>query len=51
MKDTARVLGRMDDGIEYRSFGQVLVEILGQYAGVAGRNGLTDRLSSSSPTR
>ena len=30
MKDTARVLGRMYDGIEYRGFGQELVEILGR---------------------
>lgn len=42
MKDTARVLGRMYDGIEYRGFGQQLVEILGQYAGVPVWNGLTD---------
>ena len=34
MKDTARVLGRMYDGIEYRGFAQETVEILGQYAGV-----------------
>ena len=34
MKDTARVLGRMYDGIEYRGFGQAIVEELGQYAGV-----------------
>jgi len=42
MKDTARVLGRMYDGIEYRGYGQELVEILGQYAGVPVWNGLTD---------
>jgi ornithine carbamoyltransferase len=42
MKDTARVLGRMYDGIEYRGFGQELVEILGQYAGVPVWNGLTN---------
>lgn len=42
MKDTARVLGRMYDGIEYRGFGQELVEVLGQYAGVPVWNGLTD---------
>ena len=42
MKDTARVLGRMYDGIEYRGFGQNLVEILAQYAGVPVWNGLTD---------
>jgi ornithine carbamoyltransferase len=41
MKDTARVLGRMYDGIEYRGFGQDLVEILGAYAGVPVWNGLT----------
>src|SRR6186713_1894861 len=42
MKDTARVLGRMFDGIEYRGFGQEKVEILGEYAGVPVWNGLTD---------
>jgi len=42
MKDTARVLGRMFDGIEYRGFGQELVEILATYAGVPVWNGLTD---------
>lgn len=42
MKDTARVLGRMYDGIEYRGFGQDIVETLGQYAGVPVWNGLTD---------
>lgn len=42
MKDTARVLGRMYDGIEYRGFGQTIVEELGQYAGVPVWNGLTD---------
>src|SRR5574338_116357 len=42
MKDTARVLGRMYDGIEYRGFGQDLVETLGEYAGVPVWNGLTD---------
>ena len=42
MKDTARVLGRMFDGIEYRGFGQELVEILGEHAGVPVWNGLTD---------
>ena len=42
MKDTARVLGRMFDGIEYRGFGQELVETLAQYAGVPVWNGLTD---------
>ncbi|MDN3680005.1 ornithine carbamoyltransferase [Vibrio tapetis subsp. quintayensis] len=42
MKDTARVLGRMYDGIEYRGFGQPIVEELGQFAGVPVWNGLTD---------
>ncbi|MBO3752864.1 ornithine carbamoyltransferase [Streptosporangiaceae bacterium NEAU-GS5] len=42
MKDTARVLGRMFDGIEYRGFAQESIEILGQYAGVPVWNGLTD---------
>jgi len=42
MKDTARVLGRMYDGIEYRGFGQSIVEELGQYAGVPVWNGLTN---------
>src|SRR6187551_3816514 len=43
MKDTARVLGRMYDAIEYRGFAQDLVEILGEYAGVPVWNGLTDQ--------
>ncbi len=42
MKDTARVLGRMYDGIEYRGFAQETVEELGRYAGVPVWNGLTD---------
>ncbi len=42
MKDTARVLGRMYDGIEYRGFGQDIVEELGKYAGVPVWNGLTN---------
>ena len=42
MKDTARVLGRMYDGIEYRGFGQSVVEELGKYAGVPVWNGLTN---------
>jgi len=41
MKDTARVLGRMYDGIEYRGYGQEMVEELGAYAGVPVWNGLT----------
>ena len=40
--DTARVLGRMYDGIEYRGFGQDIVEELGRYAGVPVWNGLTN---------
>ena len=42
-KDTARVLGRMFDGIEYRGFAQQTAEILGRYAGVPVWNGLTDQ--------
>jgi len=42
MKDTARVLGRMYDGIQYRGYGQSIVEELGEYAGVPVWNGLTD---------
>jgi ornithine carbamoyltransferase len=42
MKDTARVLGRMYDGIEYRGFGQERVEELARHAGVPVWNGLTD---------
>ncbi len=41
--DTARVLGRMFDGIEYRGFDQTLVEELAKYAGVPVWNGLTDQ--------
>lgn len=41
MKDTARVLGRMYDGIEYRGFGQDIVEELGAHANVPVWNGLT----------
>jgi ornithine carbamoyltransferase len=40
--DTARVLGRMYDGIEYRGFGQSIVEELASHAGVPVWNGLTD---------
>ena len=40
--DTARVLGRMYDGIEYRGYGQEIVEELAQYAGVPVWNGLTN---------
>ena len=42
MKDTARVLGRMYDGIEYRGFDQTIVEELGKFAGVPVWNGLTN---------
>ncbi|MBX7434878.1 ornithine carbamoyltransferase [Mycobacterium sp. Y57] len=42
MKDTARVLGRMYDAIEYRGAGQEIVEELAAYAGVPVFNGLTD---------
>jgi ornithine carbamoyltransferase len=42
MKDTARVLGRMYDAIEYRGYGQKIVEELAEYAGVPVYNGLTD---------
>lgn len=42
MKDTARVLGRMYDGIEYRGFAQEIVEELAKYAGVPVWNGLTN---------
>ena len=42
MKDTARVLGRTYDGIEYRGFAQATVETLAKYAGVPVWNGLTD---------
>jgi len=43
VKDTARVLGRMFDGIEFRGFSQESVEILGAFAGVPVWNGLTDQ--------
>ena len=42
LKDTARVLGRMYDGIEYRGFGQERVELLAEYSGVPVWNGLTN---------
>ena len=42
MKDTARVLGRMYDAIEYRGSAQQIVEELAEYAGVPVYNGLTD---------
>lgn len=43
IKDTARVLGRMYDGIEYRGYKQETVEILAKYSGVPVWNGLTDQ--------
>lgn len=46
--DTARVLGRMFDGIEYRGYGQEIVEDLAKYAGVPVWNGLTNE---SHPTQ
>ena len=42
IEDTAKVLGRMFDGIEYRGFGQERVEMLAKYAGVPVWNGLTN---------
>ncbi|MDX7986851.1 ornithine carbamoyltransferase [Xenorhabdus sp. 12] len=42
IKDTARVLGRFYDGIQYRGYGQDVVETLAQYSGVPVWNGLTD---------
>jgi len=48
IKDTARVLGRMYDAIEYRGFAQSIVEDLAKYAGVPVYNGLTD---GSHPTQ
>ncbi|PHM62122.1 ornithine carbamoyltransferase [Xenorhabdus ishibashii] len=42
IKDTARVLGRLYDGIQYRGHGQKIVETLAQYAGIPVWNGLTD---------
>ena len=42
MKDTARVLGRMYDAIEYRGYGQAIVDELAKWAGVPVYNGLTD---------
>ena len=42
IEDTARVLGRMFEGIEYRGFGQEIVEELAKYAGVPVWNGLTN---------
>ena len=42
IRDTARVLGRMFEGIEYRGYGQEIVEELAKYAGVPVWNGLTN---------
>ncbi len=42
LEDTARVLGRLFDGIEYRGYGQDIVEALAKYSGVPVWNGLTD---------
>ena len=42
VKDTARVLGRMYDGIEYRGYGQEIVEALAEHSGVPVWNGLTN---------
>ncbi|WP_294599467.1 ornithine carbamoyltransferase [uncultured Rikenella sp.] len=42
IRDTARVLGRMYDGIEYRGYGQEIVETLAEYSGVPVWNGLTN---------
>ena len=42
IKDTARVLGRLYDGIEYRGFDQDIVQVLAEFAGVPVWNGLTD---------
>ncbi|MDR0219245.1 MAG: ornithine carbamoyltransferase [Enterobacteriaceae bacterium] len=42
IRDTARVLGRLYDGIQYRGYGQQIVETLAEYAGVPVWNGLTD---------
>ena len=47
IEDTAKVLGRMYDGIEYRGFGQDIVEDLGKYAGVPVWNGLTTEFHPS----
>ncbi len=43
VKDTARILGRMFDGIQYRGYKQEIVEILAEYSGVPVWNGLTDK--------
>ena len=48
IKDTARVLGRMYDGIQYRGFGQEIIEELDASAGVPVWNGLTDEFARPS---
>ena len=48
--DTARVLGRIYDGIEYRGFDQSIVDDLAKYAGVPVWNGLTNRVPSDTGT-
>jgi ornithine carbamoyltransferase len=48
MKDTARVLGRMYDGIEYRGFGQTVVEELAKFAGVPVLEWFNQRISPDS---
>ena len=47
IEDTARVLGRMFDGIEYRGYGQEIVEQLAAYAGVPVWNGLTNEFHAT----
>ena len=49
--DTARVLSGIFDGIEYRGFGQEIVEKLAEYASVPVWNGLTDEFHPHSDTR
>ena len=51
MKDTARVLGRMYDAIEYRGFKQEIVDELAEYAGVPVFNGLTEISSNTNVGR
>src|SRR3954465_624112 len=49
MKDTARVLGRVYDAIEYRGFGQTIAEELARFSGVPVYNGLTDESHPTQP--
>ena len=51
MKDTARVLGRMYDAIEYRGFKQEIVDELAEYAGVPVFNGLSPACPRPAPAR